>query len=309
LGLHPVVACAVINGGHNDALVGLGLLLAAVDARRERHARAGCWIAAALLVKVTAGLALLPLVAWAWARGGWHAVRRAVAVPLLVAAPLTILTPGVVASLVHGQLGVVSRSSVWGFVLRPPNMLVPVLPHLSGAIVGRLAIVIVVAVCACVARLTLRAVDVAPCIVAGVAAWLVFGGYVLPWYTLWVLPAAALLPNSRTTWIVAVQGAVLTAAWVIPRPTIAAGGYVGDLVRYGAPLTVAALFVWALLTDDGFGTRGQSSPVGWLNRARGSSGMHDVTRRSLHVDGMPVVPQRARVRRPRVAADAAADDE
>jgi hypothetical protein len=231
------------------------------------------------------------------------------AAPLLVAVPLTIFTPGVVASLVHGQIGVVSRASVWGFVLRPPNVFARVLPHLSGPVVGRLAIVVVVLVCAYVARITLRALDVAPCLVAGVAAWLVFGGYVLPWYTLWVLPAAALLATSRITWVVAVQGAVLMAAWVIPRATIAAGGIVGDLVRFGAPLTVAALFVWALLTDVGFGTRGQGSPVGWLNRAVGSSGSHDVTRRSTHGDGMPVVPQRARLRRPRVAADTAVGDE
>jgi hypothetical protein len=243
LGLHPVIACAVISGGHNDAFVGLGLLLAVVDARRERYARAGWWITAALLVKVTAGLALVPIIAWAWVRGNKVAVRRVVTGPLLVGIPVMLLTPGVVGSLSRGQIDVISRSSIWNVVLRMPMLVFPGAPHATGALLGRLAFVVVIVVAAAVAWGARGAPDPAPAVVAAVAAWLIFGGYVLPWYTVWVLPAAALLVHTRLAWLVAVQGAVVTAAFVIPRSTITAGGYVGDVVRYIAPLALAVMFL------------------------------------------------------------------
>jgi hypothetical protein len=49
--------------------------------------------------------------------------------------------------------------------------------------------------------------------------------------------------HTRLAWLVAVQGAVVTAAFVIPRSTITAGGYVGDVVRYIAPLALAVMFL------------------------------------------------------------------
>ena len=79
LGLHPVITCSLVNGGHNDAFIGLGVLLAVIATRNERYTRAGLWIAAALLVKATAGLALVPLVVWAWTRrrmARWSAASR-----------------------------------------------------------------------------------------------------------------------------------------------------------------------------------------------------------------------------------------
>ncbi len=66
LGLNPVLAVIVVNGGHNDALVGLALLVATLLALRGRAGGAGALVGIAALVKLTAGLALIGLVFWAW---------------------------------------------------------------------------------------------------------------------------------------------------------------------------------------------------------------------------------------------------
>src|SRR5205823_5008116 len=59
VGLNPVTAYMVVNAGHNDALVGLGVLVGVLLASRERHTTATLAFTAAALVKATAGLALL----------------------------------------------------------------------------------------------------------------------------------------------------------------------------------------------------------------------------------------------------------
>ena len=72
LGLNPVLVVIVVNGGHNDALIGLALLTAALLAVRRRPRAAGALIGLAALIKLTAGLALIGLVLWAWR----HQLRR-----------------------------------------------------------------------------------------------------------------------------------------------------------------------------------------------------------------------------------------
>ncbi len=66
LGLNPVLVVIVVNGGHNDGLIGLLLLLATLFAVRRRPRAAGALIGLAVLIKLTAGLALIGLVFWAW---------------------------------------------------------------------------------------------------------------------------------------------------------------------------------------------------------------------------------------------------
>ena len=126
LGLHPVIACAVVNGGHNDAFIGLGVLVAVLCTQRARYTSAGWWITGAILVKATAGLALLPLLGWSWVRGGHRALARIVAAPLLVAAPVMLFTPGMMHSLNSAKTNVITRTSIWNLPLRLlPNVFAP----------------------------------------------------------------------------------------------------------------------------------------------------------------------------------------
>ena len=170
---------------------------------------------------------------------------------------------------------------------------------------GPLAFVLVLVVGACVTWGTRRALDPTPGVVAAVAAWLVFGGYVLPWYTVWALPAAAMLVRGRLSWLVAVQGAVITAAFVIPRSTITAGGLVSIVVRYVAPIALVVMFVWAVVPEAGFRRRRQGSAAFSLNGMITPIGWRGAVRRSTHADGTPLVPRQTRGRRPRAAPDEA----
>jgi len=245
LGLHPVVACSVVNGGHNDAFVGLGVLLAVIAVRHERFRTAGWCLAATVLVKATAGLALLPLLAWSWKRGGRRAARAFAAPPLLAFAGMAAI-PGFVHSLRRADTSTISRTSIWNIPLRTLPRLVPDLVHPAPYTLVRAGLLALLAVVAVATVWSRRLRDPGAGVVAALSGWVAFGAYVLPWYAIWALPTAALHARSRLAALVAIQGALATAAFLIPRSALSAGGVVTEVVRVGVPLAVVALFVWAL---------------------------------------------------------------
>jgi hypothetical protein len=59
VGLHPAVVTAIVNGGHNDGLVGLAVLIGAVLVGRRRFTAAGIAVGLGMLVKVSAGLGIV----------------------------------------------------------------------------------------------------------------------------------------------------------------------------------------------------------------------------------------------------------
>ena len=245
LGLHPLIACSLVNGGHNDAFIGLGVLIAVISARRERYVGAGWWIAGALLVKATAGLALLPLVGWAWVRGGRRAVTRLLAAPALVAAPVMLLTPGMMHSLHTAKTNVITRTSIWNYPLRLVPKWFPPGQHTHVAHLVSLALALVILLVALFTIVARRDADPAPGVVAATAAWLVFSAYVLPWYTVWALPVAVLNVRNRFTWLVTIQGVAITAAFVVPRTSLQGHSGASDAVQLALPLALAAMFIWA----------------------------------------------------------------
>src|SRR5439155_18931353 len=74
LALNPVVIVSVVNGGHNDALVGLGVLGGVLLAER-RPLVAGLVLGAAALIKAAALLPLAVVAVWVWRRRGWRGGR------------------------------------------------------------------------------------------------------------------------------------------------------------------------------------------------------------------------------------------
>lgn len=256
LGLHPLIACSLVNGGHNDAIVGLGILLAVINARKERYGRAGAWVTVALLVKVTAGLALLPLLGWAWTRGRRRAVGRVATAPLLVALPAITLIPGVARSLFAARANGISRSSIWNGAIGLLHFMTRV--QRPGALLVTVALAFVFAVAAAAAWFGRRTRDPAPGVVASITAWLIFGSYVLPWYSIWALPTAALRIRDRLTWVVALQGLAMTAVYLVPRTSLGGGGIDGGIVHIAVPAVLLAMFVWAMLPT--FGRGGAAEP-------------------------------------------------
>src|SRR4051812_48014225 len=230
LGLNPAIITSVVNGGHNDALVGLAVLAGALLAARRRFNRAGFVLALGLLVKASAAVGLIGVVAWTLTRDRRGAVRVvAVATVTTVAASIPA---GVVAlrNAVHAGKGN-THASLWDPITTVTHVNLTIL------------LVLVLALAALAAYLRRdRPRPSAPAL-AATTAYLVGGAYVLPWYSAWALPLAAVERRSRLAWLVAAQSVFLVAVYEFELPAHPTLKGVLAVMR----TTVVQLSAWALL--------------------------------------------------------------
>jgi hypothetical protein len=255
VGLHPAVAGTIVNGGHNDAFIGLALLAAVLAAERRRYLGAGTIVAAGVLVKATAGLALVPLAVWSFARGGRRAALAVVGPTALLVVPLTLATPGMLHAVHATNRGIVTRTSIWN--LDP--LRAPVTPRLGDGAVTQLAIVLI-AVAVVIVSVSRR--SLAARVTGATAAWLVLSAYVMPWYTVWALPVAALEPRRPMSRVVAWQGAVATAAFLVPHRLLG-NWFVSFPLGWIASVALLVAFVRALRSP----ADGGDSPEARIRRA------------------------------------------
>ena len=75
LGVNPLTIVSVVNGGHNDALVGLAVLGGVLLAIDRRYIAAGAALAGAVLIKASGGLPLLAVGAWLVVAAGSRRAR------------------------------------------------------------------------------------------------------------------------------------------------------------------------------------------------------------------------------------------
>ena len=195
LGLSPVVTIGIVHEAHNDLLVGAALLAGVVLSRR-RPLLGAAVASTAVLVKVSALLPLVALLAWVLFRHGW---RRAVqgglcALFVIVAAYGAVGGQRAVRPILAADR-LTSSSSIWSLELfddssdttgRSPRSNHPA--QLAVAVVAGLVIV---------ARRRDR--DGALAVTGTGLAYLLGAAYVLPWYSGWVLPTAASTWRSWTT--------------------------------------------------------------------------------------------------------------
>ena len=245
--LNPVLLVSVVNGAHNDVLVGAALLGAGLAARRRSWAAAGGLLALAVGVKVAAVLAVPALAAWVWRRHG----RRPALTVTAVAAGLLAL-----AHLAAGPLAVAralaeagqqhSRSSVWNaaFSVAPDRL------------VGLLALAASVGLGVLLVRRHLADPHPEAVLASALVGYLLLGAYVLPWYHAWVLLPAALLWRSRLALGATAASAVLLLGYTWqPGDRGPAAAVLHVVSLWAAP--VAALAVAAVLVrtrrpaDDG----------------------------------------------------------
>jgi len=214
IGLNPLVVVSVVNGGHNDAWVGLAVVAGVVLVTRGRMRWAGLALAAAALIKVAAVLPLLAVGLWVWRNRGWRTAAELGAAAALAGVVAYGIAGGTTAigPLRAAQLHF-SGPSVW----KGPER------WLGGHGLSRwIATTATAAAVAFMLFLARRRIDHAdPSLIAGgaVLAYCLLGPYVLPWYVFWGLPAFALAWRSRLTWLAVLHGAVLHLAYV-PDPEI-----------------------------------------------------------------------------------------
>lgn len=242
LGLNPLVIVSVVNGGHNDALVGLGVLVAVVLAESDHPMTSGSALTIAALIKVTALLALPAVVAWTLYRSGRRTAARLAGVTLgCTLLGYAIAGPAALRAL-DANRRLVSRASPWQLVR---SLLALGLPHpavITALGLGAMAVVGVLAITIAWRR---RSGELSNVVVLAVSAYLAAGLYVLPWYVMWVLPVACLVRHRATLVWVASFGTFLTAVYVVkeralPDPVSSGWWWVG---AYVGPVVLLAAFV------------------------------------------------------------------
>ena len=225
LAVNPVTVIAVVNGGHNDALIGLALLGGVLLVAAKRPAWAGAVMALGVLVKAAALLPLAAVAVWVWRRQG---NRRALAFGaaaggVMVVGVLLAGGPVVLRPLRDAALRF-TNGSVWS---APRRWLASALTggerdaveaaRLSGRILSTVALVGAVALIVVV----LRSVDrpgVAQVVGVSVLAYMLLGAYVLPWYLAWSLPALALTWRWPLAWLAVAQAGILQVTTVTGAP-------------------------------------------------------------------------------------------
>jgi Glycosyltransferase family 87 len=191
LGLNPVFLVLAVAGAHNDVLALLVLIVAISLAVENRESLAGCSIAVAVAVKATAGLAL-PFMALGSRR--WSVIAGSVA----GAAMLAAIGLALFGTSLAEPFNLVAKHRDYYFDQSVPPHLATLLGWDPRAGSVRLAGELLAAV-AIVALLvwTVRSRDW-----LSAAGWATFAvlattTYLLAWYTIWLLPFAALARNRR----------------------------------------------------------------------------------------------------------------
>ncbi len=225
LGLSPVLL-ATVNGGHNDLLAGALVLVGVDQARRDRIAWSTVALAAACLVKLSAGPAVAAVVLMLVVRRRWRAAGGLVAgVSALLAAGYATVG-GLPALRPLGTIGHrASRASLWGSLRGgrlPLHGLHTDLPDLATLSMGILVLA-VLAVVVQVWRARSRPVDAASMAVT-LGSIAIFGSlYVLPWYPAVVLPVAALALGPAARRALHLGASALLLAYVAPPGVVIQG--------------------------------------------------------------------------------------
>ena len=222
IGLNPLILYSVVNSAHNDMLIGLCVLGAALLAARGRDLPAALVLAVAVMIKVTAGLALPALLLWTWHRRG---ASRAAAAGGVAFATL-ILGFGAVGRLdairaLSDAGDQLSRGSIWQ-MMRPGgwDRLFSFAQRAAQPLPSTTAVVAITATAALALWLAYtRRRDATPALALGaaLAAYLLAAAYVLPWYAAWVLPVLALQWRSGLAVLVAAQSALWSVAYQYER--------------------------------------------------------------------------------------------
>jgi alpha-1,6-mannosyltransferase len=223
LGLNPVLAVIVVNGGHNDAYVGLAVLVAALLALEARGLASGAVIGLAALIKLTAGLALVGIVVWALRH---H--RKGLALKAGVAAAATVVFGylPVLADASHvlgGADRTVTNASFWNPLVdrilhhdawrNVPN---PLATNDTLTTIFSLSLATVLVVGLSLAWLAARERSPEPAVGIPLAAYPLAAEYAFPWYAAWSMPvfaASALTPVAAVVWL---QSVVMLAALKLP---------------------------------------------------------------------------------------------
>jgi len=222
LGLNPVTA-VVVNGGHNDVFVALGLVGAAMLLASGRVRSAGVVLGLAALVKITALLGLVGACFWLWRSGRRRAAASLVATAggVIALGYLPVLTA---ATRVLGTANrTVTDASPWnplGDALLGHqawrDVPSPLATNATLTAISLASTLLVLALLVVLGWRTATARSPEPPVGTTVACYSMGAAYSFPWYSIWALPLFASRRPSAVAWIVWIQSLVVLAALKLP---------------------------------------------------------------------------------------------
>ena len=244
---NPLLWVVVVNGGHNDVLVGAAILIAFAVATRGHPVAGGVAAAAASATKLpalapAAGIALV-----LWARRGGRAALAFTATTAVLLVPASIAWPQWPGAALHATGGLTTRATTWTWwhaAFRTP-----------GTTITRFALALVAVVAGVVlvwtARRARRGITDPAALVAALAAvYTVAAAYVLPWYVMWALPVAALAADPRIYRWALVQAAWLTACYQLGDRDDTTSA-LARVLLFAGPIVVLGAFLFVVCTDGG----------------------------------------------------------
>jgi hypothetical protein len=208
MGLHPLVAISVVNGGHPDAIIALAFLAAAILALERRPVL--CGLACAVGVAINFSMIVAPVALGVWAARRWSRaeVVKLGAVTIAVgAAPYLVLHGWLQNAREHQQL--ISRASIWNPLasLLTDSFSMSItdlrsfMPKVTTVAAGLLLLFVL-------ARYTgRRTPDLA--MAAAIATFLVTSPWVMPWYAFAAFPLLAMRKPNLLTWSVTIYSALI----------------------------------------------------------------------------------------------------
>ncbi len=251
--LHPAIAIAGLSGGHNDVLVGVGLLGAVVLAQDDRPVAAGFAAGLATLVKLTGGLGIVALALWGFRHRGarWSTRFSAASLGLVALAYLPFGMTGL-SAFVHNR-GSLSRASAWEL----PRLLTGLdhrhtgiklgLPNSDTQLLVTVGAVVTLGLTLWLAYRMSRAAHPAVGVIAALGGYLFFAPYVLAWYPAWVIPTIGLVPRVAAARLLTLQAALLVIVYELKTQSLDA--WVANVVWWGAvvgSVGLAILFLRSL---------------------------------------------------------------
>jgi Glycosyltransferase family 87 len=256
VGLNPVVLFQSAASGHNDLLVALAIAAAIALVFSGRELWATVALALGALVKVTGAV---PLLLW-WVAVAARRPRgervRAAAPHVLLGAGMALLAAWPFANTDDPTLGGLELASHEGW-LAPSRFFRRVFDAISGDALGfvpRIAFAIVAAAAlALIARAVWRrGPAIGPSLAGASWGWgllclMLLGPVLLPWYVMWALPLAWLLPRVPRTVLIGTGLALTVSQWT-SEPAAFARAYDANLLfgHYVVTPVVIGLLGWLL---------------------------------------------------------------
>jgi hypothetical protein len=207
VGLHPLVAVSVVNGGHPDALIALAFLIAFMLALERRVVLCGLALAFGVAINFSVVVGAVALGAWALRRWTKGEVITLGAITLGVGAvPYLFLAGWLQNAHEHQQL--ISRQSIWnpiaGWLTSSSvtmNTIRSVMPNSTTLVAGALLVAVLVR------QTRLRTPELA--IAAAITVLLVTSPWVMPWYAFAAFPFLAMRKPDLLSWSVAIYCALI----------------------------------------------------------------------------------------------------